>query len=640
MVRGTFANIRLRNQLAPGTEGGWTLFLPGGEKMSIYDASVKYREDGVPLVVIAGKEYGSGSSRDWAAKGTLLLGVRAVIAESYERIHRSNLIGMGVLPLEFKQGETRESLGLTGHEIFSHRRRRNARSRQRPSPSAQNPPTAKRNNSPPPPASTLPKKSPTTNTAAFCSTSSAKCCKLLRRKDVLMLKQGFGALLLALSFAIGALAQESAAPVTAVRAGRLIDVDAGRVLTNQIILIRGGKIEALGDTSRFPRSDHHRSVEHDGAARPRRLPHAPRRARGRQLDPMYRSNGPRRRSASRIHPQCARHAAGRLHHGARRRRLPRLQRRRHARRHRARHHHRSAHVRRGRVHHHQRGRRRDDRAVAPDIQLPWDLRYGEANSPWEVRQKIRELAHRGADHIKVLSTGAVLTHGSNPKSIEFTPEELRAAVEEAANFGLRVEAHAHAAEGIKNAIRAGVASVEHATLIDDEGIALAKQHGTYLDMDIYDEECIQSATRRHARRFSASTIADLGEAQRRNFTKAVRAGVKMTFGTDAGVCPHGINARQFAFMVKYGMTPMQAIQSATVNAADLIGHSELFGSITAGKSADIIAVNGDPLADIHELEHVGFVMKEGRVYKQVQDSERGSRAVLRRRSCRGGARTI
>jgi imidazolonepropionase-like amidohydrolase len=252
--------------------------------------------------------------------------------------------------------------------------------------------------------------------------------------------------------------------------------------------------------------------------------------------------------------------------------------------------------------------------LAPDIQLPWDLRYGEANSPWEVRQKIRELAHRGADHIKVLSTGAVLTHGSNPKSIEFTPEELRAAVEEAANFGMKVAAHAHAAEGIKNAIRAGVASVEHATLIDDEGIALAKQHGTYLDMDIYDEECIQSDPGTPADFLQHD--ADLAEAQRRNFTKAVHAGVKMTFGTDAGVCPHGINARQFAFMVKYGMTPMQAIQAATVNAADLIGHSELFGSVTAGKSADIIAVSGDPLADIHELEHVHFVMKEGKVYKQ------------------------
>src|SRR5690606_30847872 len=119
MVRGTFANIRLRNRLAPGTEGGVTRHLPGGETMSIYDASVKYQADGVPLLVIAGKEYGTGSSRDWAAKGTLLLGVKAVIAESYERIHRSNLIGMGVLPLEFLEGESAESHGLTGEETYS-----------------------------------------------------------------------------------------------------------------------------------------------------------------------------------------------------------------------------------------------------------------------------------------------------------------------------------------------------------------------------------------------------------------------------------------------------------------------------------------------------------------------------------------
>jgi imidazolonepropionase-like amidohydrolase len=251
--------------------------------------------------------------------------------------------------------------------------------------------------------------------------------------------------------------------------------------------------------------------------------------------------------------------------------------------------------------------------LPPDIQLPLDLRYGEANSPWEVRQKIRELAHRGADHIKILTTGAVLTHGSNPKSIEFTPEEIEAAVDEARHFGLRVEAHAHAAEGIKNAIRAGVASVEHATLIDDEGIALAKQHGTYLDMDIYDEECIQSSPNTPADFLEHDR--DLAEAQRRNFTKAVRAGVKMTFGTDAGVCPHGINARQFAFMVKYGMTPLQAIQAATVNAADLLGHSDLIGSIKVGKSADVIAVNGDPLVDVKLLENVAFVMKEGTVYK-------------------------
>jgi len=119
MMRGTFANIRLRNQLAPGTEGGWTLHQPGGEKMTIYDAAMKYKEENVPLIVIAGAEYGSGSSRDWAAKGTLLLGVRAVIAHSFERIHRSNLVGMGLLPLQFNEGQTPESLGLNGHEEYS-----------------------------------------------------------------------------------------------------------------------------------------------------------------------------------------------------------------------------------------------------------------------------------------------------------------------------------------------------------------------------------------------------------------------------------------------------------------------------------------------------------------------------------------
>lgn len=255
--------------------------------------------------------------------------------------------------------------------------------------------------------------------------------------------------------------------------------------------------------------------------------------------------------------------------------------------------------------------------VAPDIQLPWDFHYGEANSPWEVRQKVRLLVAHGADHIKVLSSGAVLTHGSNPKSQEFTPEELQAAVDEASHFGLRVAAHAHSPEGIKNAIRAGVASVEHATLIDDEGIALAKQHGTYLVMDIYDDECIQEEGRKGA--MPADFLEhdrELGEIQRQNFRKAHDAGVKLAFGTDAGVCPYGIDAKQFAFMVKYGMTPMQAIQSATSSAADLIGRTNEFGSIKPGKYADVVAVAGDPLKDVTVLERVDFVMKDGKVYKQ------------------------
>ena len=255
--------------------------------------------------------------------------------------------------------------------------------------------------------------------------------------------------------------------------------------------------------------------------------------------------------------------------------------------------------------------------MAPDIQLPWDFHYGEANSPWEVRQKIRLLAHDGADHIKVLSSGAVLTHGSNPKSQEFTPEELQAAVDEAGHFGLRVAAHAHSADGIKNAIRAGVASVEHATMIDDEGIALAKQHGTYLDMDVYDDECIQEQGK--AGTMPADFLEhdrELGELQRQNFGKAVKAGVKLAFGTDAGVCDYGTAGKQFAFMVKYGMTSMQAIQAATSSAADLLGRSDQIGSIKKGKFADVIAVAGDPLKDVRLLENVQFVMKDGKVYKQ------------------------
>ena len=254
---------------------------------------------------------------------------------------------------------------------------------------------------------------------------------------------------------------------------------------------------------------------------------------------------------------------------------------------------------------------------APDIQLPWDLHYGEANGPWEIREKIRLLAHNGVDVIKVLSTGAVLTHGSNPQSQEFTLEELQALVDEANHFGLKVASHAHAPQGIKNAIIAGVASIEHATMIDDEGIALAKQHGTYLDMDIYDEECIQAGGKTGATPADfLEHDAELGRIQRENFGKAVRAGVKMSFGTDAGVCPYGTSGKQFAFMVKYGMTPMQAIQAATSNAADLLGHSKELGSIKAGKYADMIAVGGDPLKDISLLESVAFVMKDGTVYKQ------------------------
>ncbi len=253
---------------------------------------------------------------------------------------------------------------------------------------------------------------------------------------------------------------------------------------------------------------------------------------------------------------------------------------------------------------------------APDIKLPEELRYGRADGPWEVRQRIRELAHRGVDFIKVIATGAVLTHGSNPNSVEFTSDELLAATEEARRFGLKVAAHAHATAGIKDAIIAGVASIEHGTYLDAECIELMKQKGTYLVADIYNEDYIQAdANKKVIPQDFLEHDSGMGMAQRDNFQKAVKAGVKVAFGTDAGVFPHGTNAKQFPYMVRYGMTPMQAIQSATISAADLIGKSSQIGSIKVGKFADLIAVDRDPLIYIDELERVKFVMKDGKIYK-------------------------
>ena len=249
---------------------------------------------------------------------------------------------------------------------------------------------------------------------------------------------------------------------------------------------------------------------------------------------------------------------------------------------------------------------------APDVTLPWDLRYGVANSPDEVRERVRALAGQRVDVIKMLATGAVLTHNSNPWAREATPQELSAGVEEARNFGLRVAVHAHGAEGIKAAIRAGAASIEHGTLMDDEGRMLMKQHGTFLVPTLEIRECIGG---NYPPEFVAKA-EQIMTAQLRNFRKAVDAGIKIAFGTDIGVCAFGRNAREFRLMVENGMTPMQAIQAATVVDAELLGMAEHLGSVKRGKLADLIAVRGDPLADIRVLEDVRFVMKQGAIYKQ------------------------
>lgn len=254
--------------------------------------------------------------------------------------------------------------------------------------------------------------------------------------------------------------------------------------------------------------------------------------------------------------------------------------------------------------------------AAPDVVVPPAFRFGVANTADQVRERVRAILNGGADFIKVIATGAVLTQGTEPGASEYTEEQLRAAVEQAAEYGTFVAAHAHGAEGIKRAVRAGVRSIEHGSLIDDEGIALMKRHGTWLVADIWNGDYIDSVGR--AQHWSAEILrknTETTEAQRAGFRKAVAAGVHIAYGTDSGVYPHGLNAMQLPYMVKYGLTPMQAIQSATIWAAQLMRWENRVGSIAPGKYADVIAVEGDALADLHSFMKVGFVMKDGVVYK-------------------------
>lgn len=244
---------------------------------------------------------------------------------------------------------------------------------------------------------------------------------------------------------------------------------------------------------------------------------------------------------------------------------------------------------------------------------------GVANGVEGVRQQVRYNVKNGADVIKFGASAGVLSEEESVGAPQYTQEEMDAIVSEAKMWGRKTAAHAHGAEAIKMAVKAGVASVEHGSLLDAEGIQLMKAKGTYLVSDVYDDEYILSEYSKLG--FPDKIINKekmVGKLQRENFQKAVEAGVKIAFGTDAGVYPHGWNGKQFKWMTRFGLTPMAAIQSATINAADLIGIKEKTGSIKPGKKADIIAVVTNPIDDITILEQVQFVMKNGIVYKNLR----------------------
>ncbi|MFK8040854.1 amidohydrolase family protein [Congregibacter sp.] len=256
----------------------------------------------------------------------------------------------------------------------------------------------------------------------------------------------------------------------------------------------------------------------------------------------------------------------------------------------------------------------DDNYSPPELE---QKKKGVADGPWAVRQKVRENIKYGADTIKFCATGGVFSRGTKVGAIQYSLEEMQAIVSETHYRDLVVAAHAHGTEGIKAAIIAGVDSVEHASILDDEAIELALEHGTYLSMDIYNTEYTLAMGRENGvPEENLRKDKEIGKVQRDSFTAAVKAGVNMVFGSDAAIYPHGLNARQFSRMVKFGMTEVQALQAATVNAAALMKRDDL-GAIREGFLADIVAVNGNPLENISVTESVSFVMKGGVVYKNM-----------------------
>ena len=254
-----------------------------------------------------------------------------------------------------------------------------------------------------------------------------------------------------------------------------------------------------------------------------------------------------------------------------------------------------------------------------DNLLPYEwhaTEVGVADGVENVQHKVREIIKYGADVIKICATGGVLSLGDNPQASQYTQEELRAIVADAHRLGRKVAAHAHGAEGIRWAAEAGVDSIEHGSYIDDAAIAAMKQHGTYLVPTLYlSDWFLENAAKTGVPPQMLAKAQEVMPAARKNVAHAFASGVKVGFGTDAAVYPHGLNAHEFAVMVKLGLTPLQSIQAATVNDADLLGWSDKVGVIEPNHYADIIAVDGDPLQEVTMLERVKFVMKGGVVYK-------------------------
>ncbi|MEO8026826.1 MAG: amidohydrolase family protein [Bryobacteraceae bacterium] len=255
----------------------------------------------------------------------------------------------------------------------------------------------------------------------------------------------------------------------------------------------------------------------------------------------------------------------------------------------------------------------DTNLLAPEFKFKSE---GVADGPWAARTKVREVIKYGADLIKICASGGVLSKGDSPGAPQYTLEEIKAIVEEAHKLGRKVAAHAHGTQSIKDAINAGIDSVEHVSMIDEEGIRLARQHGTFLVFDIYNDDYIlQEGEKAGMLLESIEKEKKIGKVQRENFRKAYLAGTRMAFGTDGGVYPHGDNWKQFPYMVEFGMKPIEAIRTATIHAAELIGISEETGILEVQHAADIIAIEGNPLTDIRAMQNVKFVMKAGTVYR-------------------------